>query len=65
MKKCPLTVDWVSPDLRPAHVILKILKRNAKRREQYAVSKQDKLKREQEDRIARRVMVPAEPFELK
>lgn len=62
---CPLTVNWVSPDPRTVAEVLANLNRNARRRKRYAERRLEELEREQEAKVARRVLHPTEPFELR
>ncbi len=62
---CPLTEDWIEPNPAPARAVEVRLARNARRRQRYAVERQERWQREREAMIARRVLHPTEPFELR
>lgn len=62
--RCPLTVDWVSPDPTPVNKVLARLQRNANARRRYAEGKAEEFVEEREAQATRRVMHPAAPFEL-
>lgn len=63
--QCPLTANWVEPDTRTVKQVLARLRRNAGARRRYAERKAQEFMREREAKVARRVMHPTEPFELR